>query len=126
MRLIFLTVFIIYLRKYNCNRQIAQSYASIYRQNVYLRKYKRDDTINKTGGLERNMEEKKNTTTNNGAQTTATKAKNKFNTKNYDRLYPFVKAGEKAKIEQAAKAAGQSLNDYIVTAIYQRMERERV
>ena len=70
------------------------------------------------------MEEKKNTTTNNGAQTTATKAKNKFNTKNYDRLYPFVKAGEKAKIEQAAKAAGQSLNDYVVTAIYQRMERE--
>lgn len=91
-----------------------------------MRKYKRDDTINKTGGLEGNMEEKKNATTNNGAQTTATKAKNKFNTKNYDRLYPFVKAGEKAKIEQAAKAAGQSLNDYIVTAIYQRMEREGV
>ena len=26
----------------------------------------------------------------------------------------------------AAKAAGQSLNDYVVTAIYQRMEREGV
>ena len=28
------------------------------------------------------------------------------------------------KIERAASAAGQSLNDYIVTAVYQRMERE--
>lgn len=82
--------------------------------------------MDKIGGLERNMEDKKNITANNGAQTTATKAKNKFNSKSYDRLYPFVKAGEKAKIEQAAKAAGQSLNDYVVTAIYQRMEREGV
>lgn len=32
--------------------------------------------------------------------------------------------GEKVKIERAASAAGQSLNDYIVTAVYQRMERE--
>lgn len=54
----------------------------------------------------------------------ATKAKNKYNAKTYDRLYPFVKAGYKSKIEDAAKAAGQSLNDYIVTAIYERMERE--
>ena len=44
--------------------------------------------------------------------------------KNYDRLYPFVKARNKAKIESAASAAGQSLNDYIVTAVYDRMERE--
>ncbi len=70
------------------------------------------------------MEEKKFDTKNTGQQKSATKAKNKFNGKNYDRLYPFVKKGEKEKIEQAAATVGQSLNDYIVMAIYQRMERE--
>lgn len=65
-------------------------------------------------------------TKNTGQQKAATKAKNTFNGKNYDRLYPFVKKGNKAKIEQAAGAAGQSLNDYIVSAIYQRMEREGI
>lgn len=69
-------------------------------------------------------EKKKPDTKNTGNQTAATKAKNNFNSKNYDRLYPFVKAGNKAKIERAASAAGQSLNDYVVTAVYQRMERE--
>ena len=69
-------------------------------------------------------EQKKPDTKNTGKQSAATKAKNAFNSKNYDRLYPFVKAGNKAKIESAASAAGQSLNDYIVTAVYQRMERE--
>ena len=69
-------------------------------------------------------EQKKPDTKNTGKQSAATKAKNAFNSKNYDRLYPFVKAGNKAKIESAANAAGQSLNDYVVTAVYQRMERE--
>ena len=69
-------------------------------------------------------DKKKPDTKNTGKQSAATKAKNNFNNKNYDRLYPFVKAGNKAKIERAANAAGQSLNDYIVTAIYKRMERE--
>ena len=75
------------------------------------------------------MEEKekkleKPDTKNTGQQKAATKAKNTFNGKNYDRLYSFVKKGEKAKIGKAASAAGQSLNDYVVTAVYQRMERE--
>lgn len=69
-------------------------------------------------------DQKKPDTKNTGKATAATRAKNNFNSKAYDRLYPFVKAGEKAKIERAASAAGQSLNDYVVTAIYQRMERE--
>ncbi|MBQ0067580.1 MAG: hypothetical protein KBS60_05320 [Phascolarctobacterium sp.] len=69
-------------------------------------------------------EQKKPDTKNTGKATAATKAKNNFNSKAYDRLYPFVKAGEKVKIERAAGKAGQSLNDYIVTAIYQRMKRE--
>ena len=69
-------------------------------------------------------EGKKPDTKNTGQQKASTKAKNTFNGKNYERLYPFVKMGEKAKIARAASAAGQSLNDYIVTAVYQRMERE--
>lgn len=69
-------------------------------------------------------EEKKPDTKNTGKAKASTRAKNTFNNKNYERLYPFVKTGEKAKIEKAADAAGQSLNDYVVTAIYQRMERE--
>ncbi len=43
----------------------------------------------------------------------ATKAKNKYNAKAYERLYLVVKAGEKAKIEARAKETGQSLNGYI-------------
>lgn len=74
--------------------------------------------------MEEKNTEKKPDTKNTGQQKAATKAKNTFNGKNYDRLYPFVKKGEKAKIERAATAAGQSLNDYVVTAVYQRMERE--
>lgn len=69
-------------------------------------------------------DQKKPDTKNTGKATAATRAKNNFNSKAYDRLYPFVKAGNKAKIERAASAAGQSLNDYVVTAVYQRMERE--
>lgn len=74
--------------------------------------------------MEEKDKEKKPDTKNTGQQKASTKAKNTFNGKNYDRLYTFVKKGEKAKIERAASAAGQSLNDYVVTAVYQRMERE--
>ena len=70
---------------------------------------------------EKKEEGKKPDTKNTGQQKASTKAKNTFNGKNYERLYPFVKT---EKIERAASAAGQSLNDYIVTAVYQRMERE--
>lgn len=69
-------------------------------------------------------DQKKTNTKNTGKATAATRAKNNFNSKAYDRLYPFVKAGNKAKIEKAARAAGQSLNDYVVTAVYERMKRE--
>ena len=50
--------------------------------------------------------------------------KNKNNSKNYDRLYPFVKKGGKEEIKRAAAAAEENLNEYIVSSIYQRMERE--
>ncbi|MBP1992563.1 transcriptional regulator [Paenibacillus eucommiae] len=55
----------------------------------------------------------------------ATRAKNKFNAANYDRLYPYVKKGRKAVYEEAAAAAGVSLNDYIITAIEEKIEREK-
>lgn len=56
--------------------------------------------------------------------TSATKAKNKYNTTNYDRLYPYVKKGRKAVYEEAAKKAGVSLNDYIVTALEEKLVRD--
>lgn len=69
-------------------------------------------------------EEKK--TVNNGKQKSSTKAKNIFNNKNYDRLYPFVPKGQKEKIAAAAAAAEppESLNDYIIKAVYERMKKE--
>lgn len=59
------------------------------------------------------MEEKKGTA--------ATRAKNKFNAKAYDRLYPFVPKGKKEMYIKAAKAGGyDSLNDFIETALDQK------
>jgi len=55
----------------------------------------------------------------------ATRAKNKYNTENYDRLYPYVKKGRKAIYEEAAKKAAMSLNDYITTAIEEKIERDQ-
>ena len=51
------------------------------------------------------------------------KAVTKYNSENYDRLYPFVLKGRKAEIQAAADAQGESLNDFIVKAIDERMER---
>lgn len=57
--------------------------------------------------------------------TSATRAKNKYNAANYDRLYPYVVKGRKAVYEAAAAAAGVSLNDFIITAIEEKIERDR-
>lgn len=54
----------------------------------------------------------------------ATDYKRQFNEQKYDRLYPYVPKGRKAEIQAAADAAGETLNEYIVKAIDQRMERE--
>lgn len=46
-----------------------------------------------------------------------TRAKNKWNAENYDRLYPYVKIGKKAVYQKAVEAGGfESLNDLIETA----------
>lgn len=42
-----------------------------------------------------------------------TRAKNKWNAENYDRLYPYVKKGKKEIYLAAAQAAGMSLNEWM-------------
>ena len=55
--------------------------------------------------------------------TAQSRASNKYAAKAYDRLYPFVPKGRKAEIQAAADALGESINDFIVKAIDERMER---
>ena len=49
--------------------------------------------------------------------TAATKAKNKYNAANYDRLSPFVKKGKKESFWAAPEAAGYSLNEFMEKAM---------
>lgn len=48
--------------------------------------------------------------------TAATRAKNKYNAKAYDRLYPYVKKGKKQLYMKAALAQGISLNEFVEKA----------
>jgi len=56
----------------------------------------------------------------------AVTAHTKYNAKTYDRLYPFVPKGRKAEIQAAADEWGETLNEFIIKAIDERMERIRV
>ena len=47
-----------------------------------------------------------------------------FNAENYERLYPWARRGRKAFYTMAAKQAGASLNEFIIAAIEEKMERE--
>lgn len=53
------------------------------------------------------------------------KSKNAWNSKAYDRIALFSQKGGKDDIKQAAEAAGQSLNAYILQAVDERMERDK-
>jgi len=55
----------------------------------------------------------------------ATKAKNKYNSNNYDRLNVVVPKGCKTEILAVAEAGGDSLNAYIIGAIDERMYRDK-
>ncbi|ALS26941.1 hypothetical protein IJ21_15370 [Paenibacillus sp. 32O-W] len=55
--------------------------------------------------------------------TSATRAKNKYNASNYDRLYPYVPKGRKKEYEAAAKKANMSLNEFIIEALEEKVER---
>lgn len=48
----------------------------------------------------------------------------KWDAANLDRVSIAMSKGKKDEIKAAASAAGESMNQYIVTAIDQRMERE--
>ena len=52
------------------------------------------------------------------------KYQNEYNKKNYDRIELVTPKGKKAVIKEKAKAAGQSVSEYINQAIDERMERE--
>ena len=54
-----------------------------------------------------------------------TRASNKYNKKNYDRMTILVPKGEKEKIKNYAAHLGVSLNHYVVRLIKADMERER-
>ena len=47
-----------------------------------------------------------------------------FNAENYERLYPWARRGRKAFYTMAAKQAGASLNEFIIAAIEEKMERD--
>lgn len=66
------------------------------------------------------MEESKKTT-----GTSATRAKNKYKTKAYDRMELLLPKGTKEKIAELVKQGrASSNNNYVVTAVLEKMKRE--
>ena len=55
----------------------------------------------------------------------ATRAKNKYKAKAYDRIEVVVPKGRKETIQDHAAAVGQSINAYVVQAVDERMERDK-
>lgn len=71
------------------------------------------------------MDEKKTDTRNNGNATAATRAKNKYRDKNYDRMELTLPKGMKTEIaERVREGKADSNNAYVVTAVREKMERE--
>ena len=54
----------------------------------------------------------------------ATKAKNEYTRKHYDRAEMTLPKGTKAKIEAAAKKQGMSRNEYILAAVKEAYQRD--
>lgn len=54
----------------------------------------------------------------------STRAKNKYNAANYDRINVSVKKGEVPVIDQAASNAKLSRNAFILEAIAEKIERQ--
>jgi len=53
----------------------------------------------------------------------STRAQNKYNAKNYDRVSLMLPKGRKQAIQGVAAALGESLNGFVTTAIDERIER---
>lgn len=56
----------------------------------------------------------------------ATRAKNKYNAENYDRISLSVEKGRKDIIKAHAESKGESVNAFINRAIDETIEREQV
>lgn len=56
--------------------------------------------------------------------TPATKAKNKYNGKAYDRLNILVPKGDREMIQKAAETLGMSLNCFVTRLIYRELGKE--
>lgn len=54
-----------------------------------------------------------------------TRAKNKYNAKNYDRIALQVKKGRRDLLKAHADSQGESLNGFINRAIDETMERDK-
>lgn len=55
----------------------------------------------------------------------ATKAKNKYNQKNYDRFILNLPKGEKERYKAIAEESGMSLSAYIIQAIEEKIARDK-
>lgn len=51
------------------------------------------------------------------------KYQNEFNKKTYDRMELIVPKGQKAVIKEKAAAAGQSVNEFVYSAVKEKMEK---
>lgn len=56
--------------------------------------------------------------------TPATKAKNKYNQKSYDRFILNLPKGEKERYKKVAEHAGMSLSAYIIQALEEKISRD--
>ena len=54
------------------------------------------------------------------------KYNNDYNRQNYDRIGLMAPKGRKDEIKEAAKAAGMSLNEYILTAVAEKMKNNNL
>lgn len=54
----------------------------------------------------------------------ATAAKNKYRDKNYDRAELVLPKGMKTAVREIAGQQGQSFNEYVCTAVMEKMERD--
>lgn len=54
-----------------------------------------------------------------------TRAKNKYNAENYERISLSVPKGEKDKIKAHAESMGESVNGFIARAIAEAMEADK-
>ena len=52
------------------------------------------------------------------------KYQQEYNKKNYDRMEILMKKGKKEEIKEAAKTAKQSVSEYVMQAVNDRMDRD--